>query len=183
MSAQWPQLRCSPRAEREHIRRCRWLVAARNRHSDWSQGQEEHGAAFLVAYVTGIKAAPKGNGSRRDHLRSRRCGWTSRTSGQRTIGIRLRTHLAELNINPDVLEWKEFSETRPPSASATDQSTTGTSIEEARMMIARAFSIQPSAAENFDRRITAGSRPANCVADSMPRSLKHLGEAYSKNRN
>ena len=43
------------RANEDKIRRCRWVVAARNRHSDWSEGNEDHGTAFLIGRVVGVR--------------------------------------------------------------------------------------------------------------------------------
>src|SRR5580692_1750476 len=43
------------KANEDRIRRCRWVVAVRNRHSDWSEGKEEHGTAFLIGRVVGVK--------------------------------------------------------------------------------------------------------------------------------
>jgi hypothetical protein len=132
------------KANENSIRRCRWLVAVRNRHSDWSQGQEEHGAAFVVGRVTGIKPAPKGNGRVVITFdRYARVNIPNVWPADHRNPVAYAS-LADLNIDPEALEWREFGDVMAPAASATSQSPTATAIEEARMMIARAFSIQPS---------------------------------------
>jgi hypothetical protein len=42
-----------------HAREASFLVCARNKNSDWSEGPESHGSGFLVAHVRGIVPAPK----------------------------------------------------------------------------------------------------------------------------
>jgi hypothetical protein len=133
------------KANENNVRRSRWLVAARNRHSDWSQGQEEHGAAFLVGRVTGIKPAPKGNGRVVITLdRYARVNVPNVWPGDHRNPVAY-TSLVDLNTDPDTLDWKDFGDASLPVQGAGDQPASGTVIEQARMMIARAFSIQPSA--------------------------------------
>lgn len=47
--------RLSPIAARE----ASYLVCARNKNSDWSEGPEPHASAFLIGRVSGITAAPE----------------------------------------------------------------------------------------------------------------------------
>lgn len=45
------------RANAHSITKCKYLVATRNRRSSWTQGDEEHGAAFLVGEISGVVPA------------------------------------------------------------------------------------------------------------------------------
>ena len=57
---------------------------------------------------------------------------------------------ADLKINPDTLEWTEFSDATAPATSGATQAPTTAVIEEARMMIARV--LDPAIiSEDFDR--------------------------------
>lgn len=43
-----------------NARRCSYLVCCRNRFAKWgSEGQEEHGAAFLVGKINGVEPSPE----------------------------------------------------------------------------------------------------------------------------
>jgi hypothetical protein len=44
------------RANEQSIMKCRYVVATRNRRSSWSEGGEDHGAAFLVGEINGVIA-------------------------------------------------------------------------------------------------------------------------------
>lgn len=138
------------KAKRESVYRSRYIIAVRNRHSNWSEGNEEHGAAFLIGRIDGVKKSPKDE----DRLVV--------TFGQYAIldkpnvwpeGHRnpvAYTSLEDLGINPDALEWEEF-----PAISATDSEASAKIeagheppakvIEKAKLMIAKSLSIPPSA--------------------------------------
>lgn len=42
------------RANAQSITKCRYLVATRNQRSNWRQGDEEHGTAFLLGEISGV---------------------------------------------------------------------------------------------------------------------------------
>lgn len=42
------------RAKESSILGCRYIVATRNARSSWNQGNEEHGAAFMVGEISGV---------------------------------------------------------------------------------------------------------------------------------
>lgn len=42
------------KAKPSSILACRYVVATRNKHSTWVQGQESHGAAFLIGEIEGV---------------------------------------------------------------------------------------------------------------------------------
>src|SRR5271155_1166617 len=45
-------------ARKDRLEHAKWLVAVRNRNSNWSQGDEAHGSAFLIGRITGAKPSP-----------------------------------------------------------------------------------------------------------------------------
>ena len=45
-------------ANKDRLRHAKWIVATRNEKSNWSQGTEAHGSAFMIGRVSGIKPAP-----------------------------------------------------------------------------------------------------------------------------
>jgi hypothetical protein len=47
------------RASARSIKSCRYIVATRNKRSSWTQGEEDHGAAFLIGEISGAKAENK----------------------------------------------------------------------------------------------------------------------------
>lgn len=138
------------KANENRIRRCRWIVAARNRHTDWSQGKEDHGTAFLIGRVVGVKPSSEYE----DRLVIVFDRYASLNmpnvwpSGYRNPVC--YTSLEKLGVNSEELEWKDFpgnsqatiaqskerkSERQPPSAV----------LEKAKLMIAASLSIAPSA--------------------------------------
>jgi hypothetical protein len=133
-------------ASRSRIKHAKWIVATRNKKSGWTQGNEDHGSAFLIGRVTGIKEAPAPESKRFVVLFDRYAevnipdAWTG---NRNPVAY---TDLEALGINPDELEWKEFqgaaSEPQHPTRAGTAPSVV---IDQARVMIAQALSISPEA--------------------------------------
>jgi hypothetical protein len=138
------------KAKRDSVYRSRYIVAVRNRHSNWSEGIEEHGTAFLIGRIDGVKKSPEDE----DRLVV--------TFGQYAIlnkpnvwpeGHRnpvAYTKLEDLGIDPESLEWKEFPAKSEISNLADARVETGheppaTVIEKAKRMIATSLSIPLSA--------------------------------------
>jgi hypothetical protein len=42
------------RLDRNHARRCAYVVCTRNAHADWAEGHEEHHSAFLVGKISDV---------------------------------------------------------------------------------------------------------------------------------
>ncbi|MGF6901901.1 hypothetical protein [Paraburkholderia sp. GAS348] len=42
------------RANARSITKCKYVVATRNQRSNWKEGGEEHGAAFLIGEISGV---------------------------------------------------------------------------------------------------------------------------------
>lgn len=126
-------------AKKDRIKHARWIVATRNQKSGWTQGEEGHGSAFLIGRVSGIKSAPAPESNRFVIVFDRYAelkvanAWT----GDRNPVA--YTDLATLGINPDELEWKDFGTVEASG------STPAAVIDQARLLVANAFSISPDA--------------------------------------
>jgi hypothetical protein len=133
-------------ANKDRIKRAKWIVATRNKKSGWTQGDEDHGSAFLIGRVAGIKPAPPPESNRFVVVFDRYAelnlpnAWT----GHRNPVT--YTDLATLGIDPEKLEWKEFiGAAGDLEHSVVPGITPGTVIDQARAMIAHALSINPEA--------------------------------------
>ena len=128
-------------ANKERVKHAKWIVATRNRNSSWTQGTEGHGSAFLIGRVSGIKQAPAPESNRYVIVFDQYAeldipdAWT----GDRNPVA--YTDLGTLGINPDALNWKEFEGETGTSSSTSPAAV----IEQARTMVAHAFSISPEA--------------------------------------
>jgi hypothetical protein len=131
-------------ANRDRIIHAKWVVATRNHKSGWTQGEEQHGSAFLIGHVTMIKSAPPPEENRFVLVFDRYAeldipnAWTN---NRNPIAY---TSLDTLGIDPDKLEWKKFVVASNAPAITTG-STPGIVIDQARAMIANALSISPDA--------------------------------------
>jgi hypothetical protein len=139
------------RANEESVRRCSYVVAVRNRHTDWSQGLEDHGTAFLIGRVVGVKPSPKY--PERIVIQFDRFATLDKPNSWPT-GIRnpvSYSDLDNLGIDPEKLDWQEFpgySPTSPIDESAeqsADKLSPAEVIDRAKEMIARSMSIPVSA--------------------------------------
>ena len=134
-------------ANEDRIRRCRWLIAVRNRHSNWAEGAEEHASAFLIGSIVGVKASPPPEPGRLviQFNRYATINVPNAWVGQRNPVAYVTVD--SLGINPDELEWQEFPGVMPDSAAEDERAreTPSAVIDRAKAMIAEALSISPSA--------------------------------------
>lgn len=139
------------RANEESIRRCSYVVTVRNRHTDWSQGLEDHGTAFLVGRVVGVKPSPKYPERLvivfdRFAILDKANAWP--TGARNPVSY---SDLETLGIDPDKLKWEDFPGYSPGAASTEsgdsvlDTLSPAEVIDKARQMIAQSLSIPPSA--------------------------------------
>jgi hypothetical protein len=138
------------KANEDRIRRCRWIVAVRNRHTDWSEGKEEHGTAFLVGRVAGVKISAE-HEDRLVIVFDRYAALNAPNVWPN--GFRnpvCYTTLEDLGINSEELKWKEFPGSSRAAVSLKDEATEerqlpSAVLEKAKLMIAASLSIAPSA--------------------------------------
>lgn len=138
------------KANENRIRRCRWIVAVRNRHTDWSQGKEEHGTAFLIGRVVGVKPSPE-YADRLVIVFDRYASLNKANvwpSGFRNPVC--YSTLEKLGINSDDIKWKDFPGTVQTSTASKEEAESerqlpSAVLEKAKLMIAASLSIAPSA--------------------------------------
>jgi len=131
-------------ANRERLRHAKWIVATRNEKSNWTQGDEGHGSAFLIGKVSGIKQAPTPEQNRFVVAFDRYAELSIPNAWTGSRNPVAYTDLGSLGIDPDKLVWTEFVPTQVEErVGPTDEPTA--IIDRARSMIAEAFSISPDA--------------------------------------
>ena len=130
----------------DRLRHTKWVVATRNLKSDWTQGDEPHGSAFIIGRVSGVKASPAPEEERfviQFDQYANISVLNAWTNNRNPIAY---TSLHELGIAPEELSWTPFP---PRPAVTTTPNSRGeqpaTVIDQARSMIASALSISPEA--------------------------------------
>jgi hypothetical protein len=130
----------------ERLRHTKWVVATRNLKSDWTQGDEPHGSAFLVGRVSGVKPSPAPEQDRFVIQFDQFAHITIPNAWTNNRNPIAYTSLSDLGIDPDKLDWKVFP---PQSQTISHLNNTSeppaTVIDQARAMIASALSISPEA--------------------------------------
>lgn len=132
------------RANESKVRRCRWVVAARNRHSNWSQGDEAHGTAFLIGRVVGVQPSPKPQEPDRLVIvfdRYAKLDIPNAWPGNHRNPVAYTT-LSDLKVDPLALDWTDY--TSPMPAELAKPQGRGQIIEQARLMIANALGVDAS---------------------------------------
>jgi hypothetical protein len=131
-------------ANKDRLRHAKWIVATRNEKSNWSQGAEAHGSAFMVGRVSGIKPAPAPEQNRFVVSFDKYADLDIPNAWTGSRNPVTYTDLATVGVNPDALDWKDF-DPRHSSDSAVSPNKPSLVIDRARSMIAEAFSISPDA--------------------------------------
>lgn len=136
------------KSDEERLKHMKWFVATRNQRSGWTQGDEEHGSAFLIGHVVDIKPSP--SEPKRFVIAFDRYAeihvpnaWTH---DRNPVAY---TNLETLGINPEELQWKPFTgkavDCEFPAAHNYTASRVGDVIDQARAMIASSLQISPDA--------------------------------------
>ena len=126
----------------ERLKHTKWVVAARNLKSAWTQGDEPHGSAFLIGRVSGVKAAPAPESDRFVIQFDRYADLSIPKAWTNNRNPIAYTSLSALGIDPEKLEWKNFP---IPTPQGTQVDAPANVIDQARTMIAHALSIPPEA--------------------------------------
>lgn len=130
------------RAKEDNIRRCPWIIAVRNRHSAWSEGEEDHSTAFLIGRISGVTSSSRSGRLviqfDQYALLSIPNVWPEGHRNPVAYG-----DLQDLGIDPDSLKWQDFpiSESRPKSESGSPVNLKAEIFDRAKKMIAAALSI------------------------------------------
>ena len=140
------------RANENKLCRCHWIIAVRNRHSRRREGNEEHGSAFLIGRITGLKPSVNPEQPDRHVIAFDKYAQLDLPNAWRK-GHRnpvAYATLEDLGIDPDKLKWRQT----PPGPRAVapteaknmvEDQTPAEFVENTRQMIARFLSIAPSA--------------------------------------
>jgi hypothetical protein len=124
------------------IRNCRWLVAAKNQHADWSVGTEEHGTAFLIGQISGIRESDEPGRSVIRFDRYAEINIPEAWPGQRNPVM--YTTIDKIGIHPDALEWKDMPKGNPQEPKAMDAAAV---LRAAKATIAKALAIDSQQVE------------------------------------
>jgi hypothetical protein len=131
-------------ANKDRLRHAKWIVATRNEKSNWAQGAEAHGSAFMIGKLSGIRPAPAPEQNRFVVSFDKYADLDVPNAWTGSRNPVTYTDLATLGVDPDALEWKEFHP-RLSSDGASGLNEPALVIDRARSMIAEAFSISPEA--------------------------------------
>ncbi len=134
---------------RGNARQMKYVVCTRNAHADWSEGDEEHGSAFVVGRISDIVPSPASEGRWLIQFNQ-----FARISNANTWGgwrnpVRY-TSLDALNLDIDDLEFENVSSTSTviddqPRPSAPEGN--ALTIDEAKRGLAATFGVDPGAIE------------------------------------
>lgn len=128
----------------ERLKHTKWVVATRNGNSGWTQGDEAHGSAFLVGRISGVKSSPAPEQDRFVVMFDQYAEVSIPNAWTNNRNPIAYTSLTDLGIDPEKLQWKQFSaHQHVQEASGLTSKTAGTVIDQARTMIASALSISP----------------------------------------
>lgn len=139
------------RLDRNNARKCEYAVCTRNANADWTEGAEEHHAAFMVGKVKDV--VPSTDYSGRFMIQFSEYAlvtipevWKGDRNPYKYAGS-----LQELGIDASKLKWKKMPEPSSLSA-ATPQSglnkgVTALTMAEAKKGLAITFGVPPDAIE------------------------------------
>jgi hypothetical protein len=142
--------------DKDRARRCGYVVAVRNQHAPWSEYDVPHGVAWLLATIRDVVDSPEAGRSLvklgRYAIVDKPMPWGSRNP----VGY---TRLADLGINAETLEWKDFQESAAGQAAPTPAQPKSTpagnaagsvqplTFEQAKQGLAAAMGIRPEQIE------------------------------------
>jgi hypothetical protein len=131
-------------ANKDRLRHAKWIVAARNQNSGWTQGDEGHKHAFLIGRVSGIKPAPAPEQNRFVIMFDQFSELNIPNAWTGSRNPVAYTDLKTLNIDVDKLDWKAFVPSVQQHRLTSDIDASNV-VDRARSMIAQALSVSPDA--------------------------------------
>ncbi|MBN3506441.1 hypothetical protein [Burkholderia cenocepacia] len=130
------------RANAHSITKCRYLVATRNQRSDWKQGDEGHGTAFMLGEISGV--IPEGNRFIVTMSRYARISvpdvWTP--GGANPVHYEV---FSELGIDIKKVKWEAWPS--PGEYAPDEQGGRALTIAEAKQGLAKTFGVEPDQVE------------------------------------
>jgi hypothetical protein len=133
---------------------CKWLVCTQNRHNadhEFSDATEPHGAAFMVAKVSGVTRRTDDTPDGRWKIAISEYAHVNLADvwdhGRNPVRY---TTLEELGIDPNELDFKSMPPTSPvvqPQSVMPTAGSRGITIEDAKNGLALTFGVKPEAIE------------------------------------
>lgn len=137
------------RLSRKEALKCKYAICARNRFDDRNEGAEEHGSAFLIGKISDIVPAP----DRPNRWLIRFDEFAKVSIPDAWDGVRnpvRYVNLADLGIRESDLDFKPMvhpaQALHSPRKDA-DAKAGELTIEEAKILLARKFGVEPAAIE------------------------------------
>jgi len=149
------------RLDRNHARRCEFVVCTRNAHADWGDGAEAHHAAFLVGKISDVvpcKPTPENDEVPENRFLIKFCEFARVDIPDVWKGDRnpVKYRSAEdLGIDFSALKWEPMPErdsapapvVATPSAANSKPSVGSLTMAEAKKGLALTFNVPPEAIE------------------------------------
>ncbi|MBL8705966.1 MAG: hypothetical protein JNM30_14035 [Rhodospirillales bacterium] len=134
--------------DRAHAKRCRHVVLCQNAKTDWGDGKEPHGKAFMVGVVDDVVPAP----DKKDRWLVTFSAYAEIDMPGAWAGWRnpvRYTALDELGIDPGKLKFRPMppAEDEPSPRPDNSGNAKGLTIAEAKQALARTFGVTPDAVE------------------------------------
>lgn len=130
------------RANAHSITSCQYVVATRNQRSNWKQGDEGHGTAFMLGEISGV--IPEGDRYIVTMSRYARISvpdvWTS--GGGNPVHYE---SLSDLGIDIKKVKWETWPS--PGKYASDEQGVRPLSIAEAKQGLAKTFGVEPDQVE------------------------------------
>lgn len=139
------------RLDRNHARRCPFVVCTRNAKAEWTEGPETHHSAFLVAKIGDVVPAdPEAEDGRFlvQFTEFARVDIDEAWKGDRNP-VKYAT-LEELGIHPAQLRWEPMPDrptADPPSSPVKPTPKGGLTIAEAKKQLGLTFGLSPESIE------------------------------------
>lgn len=134
---------------RAHAQRCKYAILCRNAYTDWGDGKEPHGTAFLVGHISGVVPSTETEGRwlvkfdeyARLNIPNFWQGW--RNPVRYTTFDELSFSLDDKTFEPVPEVIEEPKRKEPPQTGTQDKLT----IAEAKKALASTFGVKPEAVE------------------------------------
>lgn len=140
--------------DRAHAKRCKYAVLCRNTNTDWGDGKEPHGTAFMIGRICDVVPSTEwddDDGKRRwlvkfdEYARLNMAnfwkGWRNPIRYTTLEELSLILDDVQFEPMPEIVETSEIGEPKQPQLSG------GLTIADAKKGLAIAFGIKPTAVE------------------------------------
>jgi hypothetical protein len=134
------------RLDRNHARRCGYVVCTRNGHTDSSEGQEEHHSAFLIGKVKDVVTTPEHKSRYLIQFSEYAIVNVPQVWQGDRNPVKYST-LDTIGIDPLSLKWERMPEPHETSQRMQGTDASPLSLNEAKARLALTFGVSSSAIE------------------------------------